>query len=129
MTAIASDIESVTLNGRLFAVPSDITVSRKIGGFENTVLPNGDGTARLKKMRAVPGWEGLAVQVDDTRGDQEFLQELANLSEFWPLAMTYGSGAIWQGSVQIVEAIQYDNQETTATLAVQGEGTLTQQQV
>ncbi len=45
MAAVGGSIESVTLDGRTFAVAADAEAQRKLGGFENEVQANGDGTA------------------------------------------------------------------------------------
>ena len=71
--AIGGSIEEITLSGRSFAVAADAEAQRKLGGFENEVLANGNGTARLIKTRVPLSIDGLTLEVDDDRGDQEYL--------------------------------------------------------
>lgn len=127
MSAIGGSIESVTLDGRNFAVAADAEAQRKLGGFENEVQANGDGTARLIKTRVPLSISGLTIEIDDDRGDHEFLQSLADRNDFFPIAITYASGAIYQGSAMITGEMQVSSQNQTAALSLTGPGTLTAQ--
>ncbi len=127
MAAVGGSIESVTLNGRPFAVAADAEAQRKLGGWENAVEANGNGTGRLIKTRVPMSISGLTVEIDDSRGDHEFLQDLANLNDFFPLAITYASGRTYQGVGQIVDELQVSSQNATAQLSLAGPGNLTPQ--
>ena len=127
MTAIGGSIESVSLNGREFAMAADVEVNRKVGGFENEVLPNGNGTARLIKTRVPFMFDGLAIEIDDARDDQGFVQALADGKDFFPITVTYASGITYQGSGQIVGEIQFSNQTSSCTVSVSGTGAATPQ--
>lgn len=83
MPAIGGSIESVSLDGRNFAVAADAEAQRKLGGFENEVQANGDGNARLIKTRVPLSIDGLTIEVDDDRGDHEFLQDLSTVTTFF----------------------------------------------
>jgi hypothetical protein len=125
--AVGGSIESLALNGRNFSVPADADANLKLGGFENEVQPNGDGTGRLIKTRVPLSVEGLTVSVDDFLGDLEFLQNLANLKGFFPGYVTLASGAVWQGDLQIVGELPKSTQSATAPISLSGTGTLTRQ--
>ncbi len=127
MAAIGGSIESVTLAGRNFAVPADVEAQRKLGGFDNEVLANGNGTARLIKTRVPLHIEGLGVEIDDSRGDQEFLQNLADRPDFFPVAVTYASGVTYQGVAQITGDFQASSQKAATTLSLMGPGKLSAQ--
>ena len=127
MPAIGGSIESVTFDGRNFAVAADVEAQRKLGGFENEVHANGDGTARLIKTRVPLSFDGLTVEVDDDRGDHEFLQALADQTDFWPLTITYASGVTYQGTAQVVGEMQSSSQNATAAVSLMGPGILTKQ--
>lgn len=127
MAAIGGPLESVTLAGRSFAVAADADTQRKLGGFENDVQPNGDGTARMIKSRIAWRLSGLMVEIDDSRGDQEFLQELQNRNDFFPITATYASGETYQGTGQILGEVQTGNQNATASMDVGGPGNFTRQ--
>lgn len=127
MTAVGGSIESVGLAGRTFSVAADADSNRKLGGFENEVSMNGDGTGRLVKTRV--GWmlDGLTLSIDDLRGDHEYLQDLVNRRDFFAIDITYPSGAIYSGTGQITGEVQVASQATTASLSLHGPGVLTQQ--
>lgn len=127
MAAIGGSLEAVSIAGREFAVAADAEAQRKIGGFENEVLANGNGTARLIKTRVPLSMDGITVECDDDRGDHEFLQEVSNRNDFFPVAFTYAGGAVWQGTAQIVGETQMSNQSATASVNFMGPGQLTKQ--
>jgi len=127
MTAVAGSIADISLKGRYFAVAADAKVNRKIGGFENAVEANGDGSARLLKTRTPWMIEGVAVSIDDARGDHEFLQGLADLKDFFAIDITFASGATWQGKGQLTDDVQFDSSKATAELKLHGPGNQSQQ--
>jgi hypothetical protein len=127
MAATGGSIESVTLAGRNFAVAADAEAQRKLGGFENEVQANGDGTARLIKTRVPLSIDGLMLEIDDDRADQEFLQELSDSPDFFAIVISYASGKDYQGTAQIVGETQASSQNATASVSLMGPGILTQQ--
>lgn len=127
MAAVGGSIESITLDGRNFAVAADAEAQRKLGGFENEVQANGDGTARLIKTRVPLSLDGLTLEIDDDRADQEFLQELTNRNDFFPVVISYASGNDYQGTAQIVGETQTSSQNATAPVSLMGPGVLTKQ--
>jgi hypothetical protein len=127
MAAVGGSIESVILAGRTFSVTADAETQRKLGGFENEVEANGDGTARPLKTRVTLSISGLVVAVDDFRGDDTFLQDLADGLDYFTVAVTYASGATYQGQAQIVGELQVNSQNATAAISLKGPGKLTRQ--
>lgn len=127
MAAVGGSIESITLDGRNFAVAADAEAQRKLGGFENEVQANGDGTARLIKTRVPLSLDGLTLEIDDDRADQEFLQELTNRNDFFPVVISYASGNDYQGAAQLVGETQASSQNATAAVSLMGPGILTKQ--
>lgn len=127
MAAVGGSIESVSMNGRNFAVAADAESQRKLGGFENEVQANGDGNARIIKTRVPLMIDGLTIEVDDSRGDHEFLQSLANENDFFPVGITYASGVTYQGRAIITGELQASSQNATAAVSLSGPGVLTRQ--
>jgi len=127
MAAVGGSIDSYTLIGREFVVAADAESQRKLGGFENEVLANGNSTARLIKTRMPLLIDGLTTEIDDDKGDQEFLQDVANMNDFVTMNITYASGAVYQGSVQITGDFQASSQSATASVTFSGPGILTKQ--
>jgi hypothetical protein len=124
MPAVGGSIQSITIRGRIFPVASDAEANKKLGGFENEVQANGDGTAR-KIMTRVP-WaiDGLQVEINDDKGDHEFLQEIADLKDYVSIEMELASGTIYVGTGTITDEIQGSSQNATATIKVSGPGKL-----
>ncbi len=127
MPAIGGSIESVSVSGRPFAVASDADVSRKLGGFENTVITNGDGTSRIIAVRVAWSLTGLVLEVDDTLGDQEFLKAIQDGMAFVPVTITYANGVTYQGTGTISGESSFSNQTATANVDFSGTGDLTPQ--
>lgn len=127
MAAIGGSLEAITIRGREFAIAADAEANRKLGGFENEVMANGNGTARIIKTRVPLALDGVVVEIDDSRGDHEFLQEVADLNDFVTIALTYASGITWQGSATLVGEFQASSQSATAPISLMGPGILTQQ--
>lgn len=127
MPPVGGSIESITLKGRTFSVAADNEAQRKIGGFENEIQANGDGTSRIVKTRVPPSFAGLTVAIDDAASDQEFLQGLADGNEFFPVSLTLASGEVWQGLGQISGELQTSTQNATASFDIMGTGVFTRQ--
>ena len=127
MTAIGGSIEEVTMNGRSFSVAADADSNRNLGGFQNAIEANGDGSARIIKTRMPFKVDSLTVTIDDSNGDLEFLQDLADASDFFPITVTYASGETYEGSGQIQDELQVNTQAQTVSLTVCGPNKLTRQ--
>jgi hypothetical protein len=127
MAAIGGSIESINIAGREFAVAADSDVGRKLGGRQNEIEMNGDGSGRIIQTPQPWTLDGLTVQVDDARGDQEFLQNVANGTDFETVVITYASGKSYQGRGTIVGDVAYSNRSATASVSLAGVGQLTQQ--
>lgn len=124
---VGGSIESVSIDGRLFAVAADNEAQRKLGGFENEVQANGDGTARLIKTRVPLSISGLTVSIDDDKGDHEYLQDLADGNDFFAITITLASGKTYSGKAQIVGELQVSTQNATASFDLVGSGKLNKQ--
>jgi hypothetical protein len=127
MAAVGGSIESISIKGRNFAVASDAEANRKLGGFENEVQANGDGTGRIVKTRVPWALDGVQVEVDDVRGDQEFLQDISNGTEFVPITMTLASGFTYQATGIVTGELQGSTQNATASLTMSGPGEMSRQ--
>lgn len=124
---VGGSIEALTLDGRTYSVAADAEAQRKIGGFENEVQANGDGTARLIKTRVPLSLDGMTLDIDDAQDDAQFLQDLQDGNSFFPISITYASGKVYQGTAQIVGETQTSSQNATASVSLMGPGVLTRQ--
>lgn len=124
---VGGSIESVGLDGRNFAVAADADSNRKLGGYTNEHQMNGDGTGRIIKTRE--GWmlDGLALSLDDMRGDQEYLQDFADKKDYGIVSITYASGATYQGRGMITGDLQGASQASTGAVTLNGPGKLSKQ--
>jgi hypothetical protein len=127
MAAVGGSIESVSIRGRLFPVAADAEANKKLGGFENEVQSNGDGSARIIKTRVPWLLDGLQLAVNDDQGDAEFLQEIADGKGYVPITITFASGRTWQGSGTVTGEVQVSSQNATATVTLSGPAGMTQQ--
>lgn len=125
--AVGGSIEALNLSGRTFPVAADAEAQRKLGGFENEVMANGDGSARIIKTRVPLDLSGVVVQIDDTRGDAEYLQDLMNMTDFFVFDITYASGEVYQGRGQLTGESPTSSQSTTAPVNLMGPGRLERQ--
>ena len=127
MPAIGGSIESITLDGREFTVAGDAEAQRKLGGFENEWQMNGNGTARLIKTRVAWSLDGVVIEVDDSRSDQEFVKSLIDRNAEFPVAITYASGLTYQGTGQVIGENAASSQSATMAVSLMGPGVLSQQ--
>jgi hypothetical protein len=127
MAAIGGSIESVSLNGRIFSVTADADATRRLGGKSNDIGNNGDGTGRI--LQTVTNWsvDGLVLSCDDARGDQEFIQGLADSPNFHVVTLTYASGSVWSGKGIITGEPEHSNINATVSIGLKGVGKLTRQ--
>jgi hypothetical protein len=126
-TSVGGPIESVSIRGRRFPVAADAAGERKLGGFENAIESNGDGTIRIVKTRVPWMVSGVALEINEDRQDQEFLQNIADGKVTVPVAVTFASGVTYSGRGQIVEEIVFASDKSTAEVALSGPQKLTQQ--
>lgn len=127
MPAVGGSITEISMAGRAFAVPADAEAQRKMGGWENEVLANGAGGARIVKTKVPLALDGLTVEVDDSRGDAEFIQDLQNGTDFFDLAVTFASGITYQARAMITGETQTSSQSATASVSLMGPGEFTKQ--
>src|SRR5688572_1334549 len=127
MPAIGGSIQSISIRGRIFPVASDAEANINLGGFQNEVAANGNGTARVLKTRVAWMVDGLQIEVDHGRADLDFLQEIADGLEFVDFTIELVDGSVYQGEGQLVDEVQCSTQSATATITVHGQQKLTLQ--
>lgn len=127
MTAVGGPIREVSIAGRSFPVAGDGDAGRILGGIQTEVEPNGDGSARII-VQVVPWqYDSVSLQLDDSRGDQEFLVEQAAkgaLGEYIGISVTEASNITYRGDGQIVGEIKRAGGNATAPITLKGPGSL-----
>jgi hypothetical protein len=113
-------IESITIKGRRFACDGEDSAKIQLGGFNNELKPNGDGTPRQIKSRKLATISDLNPKIDPANGDLEYLQEIQNGFEMADTAITLVDGTVYSGAMQITDEVEYDAKEGTAGLSMAG---------
>jgi hypothetical protein len=124
---IGGSIQEISIAGRVYSVAADADVQRKLGGFENEEQANGNETSRKIMTRVTWSLTGLTLDIDDSNGDHEFLQERADAKRREVFTVTYVDGSIYQGTGGPIGEIQFSSASATASVDFGGPGKLTKQ--
>ncbi|MBQ7752912.1 MAG: hypothetical protein IJR80_04565 [Treponema sp.] len=121
MSKAGGALESIVINGRRFTCDAEDEPKFKLPGFENEVVANADGTYRQKKTR-VPGTiTDINIVTDDSRGDQQFIQETADNLDFVAISGTKVDGTLVSGSMQITDEKTLDGKANTMSISLAGD--------
>ena len=121
MSKSSGALESIVIGGRRFTCDAEDEPKFKLPGFENEVLPNSDGTFRQKKKRVAGTWTDLNIVIDDSRGDQAYIEELAASLEFVDVSGTKVDGTLVSGSMQITDEKVLDGGANTMSISLAGD--------
>lgn len=127
MSAIGGSLKSVSIDGRLFSVAADADATMNTGGGSSEYQANGDGTSR--KVITAAGWSvsGVALAIDDSQGDLEYLQGVATQVEDAVIVFELVSGVDWRGKGGIADNVERSTQNATAPVTFAGPGKLERQ--
>src|SRR6056297_2520742 len=106
--AIAGAIRNLSINGRGFKVAHDGSGDKDIGGRNNEIQMNGDGSTRTIQTVMPGSINDLQIDIDDSLGDQEFLQELADSGVAVPVVATYADNVSYTGDLIITGELKKD---------------------
>lgn len=112
--------ESIVLDKLRFTCDAEDEPEITLQGFTNEVIPNSDGTVRVKKTRHAGKIESLKIQIDLDRGDLEAVQEMKDRVELIPVSGTLTNGKIVSGEVQITEDEAYNAADGTMEITLEG---------
>ncbi len=112
--------ESVVLNNRRFPIDGEANVMVSQSGYTNEIKVNGDKTVRQVKTAKAGKVKGLVLEIDNARGDNEFLQEIMDSSDFVAFYGTGVDGTVWEGTVQISGDPEKSEKEGTMEIEVHG---------
>lgn len=121
MSKSSGALESIVIGGRRFTCDSEDEPKLKLPGFENTVLPNSDGSFRQKKKRVAGTWTDCNIVLDDSRGDQAYIEELAASLEFVDVSGTKVDGTLLSGLMQITDEKVLDGGANTMAISLAGD--------
>ena len=84
-------------------------------------MPNSDGTFRQKKKK-VPGTiTDINIVIDDSRGDQAYIEETAANLDFVDVSATKVDGTLVSGSMQITDEKVLDGGANTMSISLAGD--------
>jgi len=118
--AIHGAMRSLTINGRGFKVAHDGSGNKVMGGRNNEVAMNGDNSFRVLQTVMPGSFNDLQVEIDDSRGDQEYLQGLADDGLAIPVVATYAANISYAGDVVLSGELQKDENTGLISLSFQG---------
>lgn len=118
--ASGGPIESVTIDTRRFAVDGEVDAALALAGYMNEVKPNGDRTVRLVKSVKVGRANSIPIVIDDSRDDEEFIQEIMDSLTLVDVEVTDVNGTVWSGRAQIVEDPETSKKEGTKEISLHG---------
>lgn len=119
--ALGGSIRRLSVKGRNFSVVGDADANMVLGGFTNTITANGDGTTQISQKRVPGALTDVEISLDNVRGDLEFLQDLANNGEVFPLYVEYSDGTAYSARVQIEGDLSRSSMDAKATVGFKGE--------
>lgn len=127
MSAIGGSIQSVSIKGRGFSVAGDSDSTRDLGGFTSERAMNGNGTGRNLLTRKQWMVSGLNIEIDDIRGDQEFLQDVQDSLGDVAIGVTYVNGETYSGTGSVSGDFAASSSTATAPIELSGAGKLVRQ--
>ena len=125
--AVGGSMLEVSVSGRIFPVTADADASRDMGGYTAEQEANGDGSARKILTRKPWSLDGLSLEIDDDRGDQEFLQNIADSPDNVACVFTYVSGISYTGLGSPTGEIMASSQSASAPVSFKGPSKLVKQ--
>ena len=118
--SIHGAMRSLTINGRGFRVAHDGSGNKAMGGRNNEVAMNADSSFRVIQTVMPGSFNDINVESDDSRGDQEYLQGLADAGLPVPVVATYAANISYTGDVVISGEISKDENTGLISLSFQG---------
>ena len=124
-------IREISIAGRIFAVPADNDVTKRLGGRQVEFQPNGDGISG-RYIETPTGWtlDGVQVSIDENKGDGDFLKGIqggtnpTKRDDAYDVTITEASGHTRQGRGRITGELNFSTQNATATFTMMGPGSL-----
>ena len=121
MSKAGGALESIVINGRRFTCDAEDEPKFKLPGFENEVVANADGTFRQKKTRVAGTITDINIVTDDSREDQQFIEESAAGLYFLAVSATKVDGTLVSGNMQITDEKTLDGKANTMAISLAGD--------
>ena len=120
-------IQEINIAGRSFAATADADAARKLGGNTSTLEANGDGSVRKIMIRGPWMLEGVVLECDNDRGDQEILQDVADNPNLVAISATTADQTTYEGVGTVVGDLVYNSATATVATGLGGQGKLAKQ--
>lgn len=114
-------LESIVINNRRFTCKADDEANIQLSGFHNETIVHGDGSHSTKKIRHIGHLSGFSVNLDDSQGDLEFLQDCQNRLEDFPVTATKVDGTVYSGNMQLIDELDENSGENTVEINLEGD--------
>lgn len=121
MAAVGGPIRDITIAGRTFQVDGENEIEMFLGGWTNEIVSNGDGSARLIKTPKTGQANKLPLVIDDSRGDEAFIQEVMNKHELVVVSFTDINENVYVGEMQLVGDAMTNKRTMVKEVDLQGE--------
>ena len=116
--------KEVSLKGRTHTCTGDAAPTLQFGGVENDHMPNGyKVTARTIKTPVKWSISSLAIELDTSRNDHEFLQECQEGDDF-DIALTYMDDTVYVGTGNLEGELNAEPASASTTIELAGPGKL-----
>ncbi len=113
-------LKKIQIKGRPFSVSGENAGNRVLGGRENEVAKNGDGTVRVLQ-KEVP-WKLSDVEMASDISGQQHLQEIADLGEEVPIQWTMANDATVSALGIPTGTIEFDQMTGLLKCTFEGSG-------
>lgn len=118
--SIDGAMRNLSIQGRGFKVAHDGSGNKNLGGRNNEVAMNGDGSFRVIQTVMPGSFNDLQLVIDDSLGDLEYLQNLADQGLPVPVVTTYASNVSYTGDSVITGEMNKDELTGLASISMQG---------
>jgi len=118
--SINGAMRGLTIGGRGFKVAHDGPGNKDLGGRNNELAMNGDGSFRTLQSVMPGSLNDLQIEIDNSRGDQEYLKGIADAGLPVNVVATYASNTSYAGDLVLVGEMKADEATGLVSLGFQG---------
>lgn len=99
-------LKKIQIKGRPFSVSGENAGNRVLGGRENEVAKNGDGTTRIIQKEVT--WKLSDVEISTDLAGHQFIQDIADAGDEVPIMWTLANDSIVSGIGIPTGTIEFD---------------------
>ena len=110
----------LSIGGRSFKVAHDGSGNKDLGGRNNEVAMNGDGSFRTIQTVMPGSLNDVQIEIDESRNDQQYLKAKADAGLPTTVVATYASNVSYTGDLVITGEMKADELTGLMPLSFQG---------